>query len=142
MTDGENPSAASRTFLVESATPEGSCEPDRYTRCLGESRFAVRVSRAGEHGDARSRVVEVGGDESSLFFFFERENWEVLVKVLDGCAANGHVWVFGATATDLGYRISVTDTRTGSEAKYESEPGTPGAAITDTTAFGDACEED
>jgi hypothetical protein len=29
----------------------------------------------------------VGTDDSALFWFFEESNWEMLVKVLDGCSA-------------------------------------------------------
>ena len=65
--------------------------------------------------------------------------WEVLLKVLDGCALNGHVWVFGASTTDLGYVIRVTDTATGKVKEYRNEPGTPAAAITDAKAFPDGC---
>ena len=47
-----------------------------------------------------------------MFQFFEPDNWEMLIKVLDGCRTNGRIWVLGAATTDLGYRIVVTDTVT------------------------------
>ena len=84
-----------------------------------------------------------GTDDSALFHFFEPgDNWEVLVKVLDACSVNGHVWVFGASTTDLGYAIRITDTVTGEVKEYRNEAGTPAAAITDVTAFPDACRAD
>ncbi len=140
MTNGRDASSESRTFLVESASPRGTCEPDAYTRCLGHARFAVRVDwRAGDQ-TGRARVVEVGGDESSLFSFFDEGNWELLVKVLDGCAVNESFWVFGAAATDLDYRIVVTDTRAGLEMEYRQPPGGGARAVSDTNAFRGACE--
>ncbi len=65
----------------------------------------------------------------------------MLIKVLDGCALNGHVWVYGASTTDLGYRIRVTDTATGAGTvkEYRNEPGLPAPAITDATAFPGGC---
>ena len=47
----------------------------------------------------------------------------------------GHVWVYGASTTDLGYAIRVTDTVTGVVKEYGNEPGQPAPAITDAAAF-------
>ena len=134
--NGTDESTASLTFLVEAADPAGACEADGRTRCLRDSRYAVTVDWRRLDGEAgRGSVVREGSNDSGLFTFFGGENWEVLLKVLDGCALNGHVWVFGASTTDLGYVIRVTDTATGTVKEYRNEPGTPAAAITDVTAF-------
>ena len=92
---------------------------------------------AGESG--AGRVVDAGTSDSGLFQFFDPENWEVLIKVLDGCRTNGRIWVLGASTTDLGYRIRVTDTVTGESRSYVNEPGRPAPAIVDTQAFSGAC---
>ena len=66
----------------------------------------------------------------------------MLIKVLDGCALNGHVWTcsYGADRlTDLGYTIRVTDTVTGTVREYRNEPGLPAPAITDVSAFQQGC---
>ena len=139
VTDGERESTASRRFLVEASDPAGTCEADLQRRCLQDSRYSVAVEwwkADGESGPGR--VVREGTDDSALFWFFAPDNWEVLIKVLDGCAVNGNVWVFGASTTDLGYRIAVTDTKTGAVKEYRNEPGLPAPAITDSEAF-DAC---
>ncbi len=122
------------------SVPTDSCEPDAERACLQDSRFEVRTmwwQRDGPSGPAR--VAAAGTDDSGLFWFFDPDNWEILVKVLDGCSANGHFWVFGAATTDLGYRITVTDTATGRVRVYRHELGEPAAAITDSTAFADGC---
>jgi len=141
VSDGVEESEVSRTFLVEAAEPEGVCEHGEATRCLRNSRYGVAVDwfTAGGESGAGS-AVHAGTNDSGLFRFFDAENWEVLVKVLDGCASNGHVWVFAAATTDLGHAIRVTDTVTGAVREYRNEPGEPAAAITDVTAFPDACE--
>lgn len=64
-----------------------------------------------------------GTNDSGLFTFSNRENWDVLIKVLDGCSVNGHVWVYGASTTDFGYSTRVTDTLSGSVEEYRNEPG-------------------
>ncbi len=141
VSDGMRESTASRTFLVESSDPAGTCEADPETRCLQDSRYSVVVDWwNGEGHSGRGIVVHAGTNDSGLFRFFDRDNWEVLIKVLDGCALNGHVWVFGASTTDLGYLIRVTDTVTGTAKEYRNEPGLPAPAITDATAFAEGCE--
>ena len=134
-------STASRMFLVEAAAPAGTCEPDGETICLQDSRYEVSVEYQASDGELGvARVVHAGTNDSGLFSFFDRENWEVLVKVLDGCAVNDHTWVYAAATTDLGYSIRVTDTATGLSKEYRNETGTPAEAITDATAFSASCE--
>ena len=140
VSDGENESTVSRVFLIEASEPAGTCAPDEETRCLRDSRFAVEAEwSATDGGSGAARVVRAGTDESGLFSFFGPENWEVLIKVLDGCAINGHVWVYGASTTDLGYVIRVTDTATGAVREYRNEPGVPASAIVDGEAFPEGC---
>ncbi len=141
VSDGTVESTASLTFLVEAAEPAGACVADDRTLCLGDSRYAVTVewrTAGGESGAAR--VVHEGTNDSGLFHFFEPgDNWEVLIKVLDGCPVNGHVWMYAASTTDLGYTIEITDTATGMAREYRNEPGMPAPAITDVTAFAEGC---
>ena len=77
--------------------------------------------------------------DSGVFRFFDADNWEILIKVLDGCAVNGHHWVYGASTTDLGYAIRVRDTVTDDVKEYRNEAGRPAPAITDGKAFPDSC---
>ena len=91
-----------------------ACSPGAETLCLHDGRYEVRATwrtSAGESGSAQ--VVPQAGADSGLFRFFDAENWEILVKVLDACAVNDHYWVYAASTTDLGYAIRVTDTATG-----------------------------
>ena len=120
----------------------GTCRPDWTTLCLQDYRYQLRVEwwTAGSE-PASAVVVPKATNDSGLFRFYARENWEILVKVLDGCAVNGHHWVYGAATTDLGYQIRVTDTVTGEVRQYRNEPGRPAPAITDGEAFSAACGE-
>ena len=144
VSDGTDESTATLKFLVEASAPAGTCESDAATRCFQDSRFSVTMDWWTGDGDDRAegaaRVVSEGTNDSGLFYFFEPgANWEVLIKVLDGCSLNGHVWVYGASATTLGYSITVTDTVTGAEREYRNEEGTRAPAITDAVAFPDSC---
>ena len=141
--NGRDESTASLTFLVAASAPLGTCASDAQTVCLQDSRYAVRIEwRTADGASGAASVVHSGTNDSGLFRFFDSNNWEVLIKVLDGCALNGHVWVYGASTTDLGYAIRVTDTVTGAVKEYRNEPGLPAPAIVDGKAFPEGCRPD
>ena len=140
VSDGSSSDSASRTVLVEAAVPAGSCRFDAETLCLHDSRFEVKANWWSAGGDSGpGKVVYAGTSDSGMFQFFDLQNWEILIKVLDGCGINGRTWVLGAATSDLGYRIVVTDTVTGESRSYENEPGQPAPAIVDTRAFSEPC---
>lgn len=119
---------------------DGRCAVDENTVCLHDARYEVRVTwLAGNGRTGAARAAGSATEDAGLFWFFDPDNWEVLIKVLDGCRLNDHVWVYGASTTDLGYIIRVTDTATGLKKTYRNEPGVPAPAITDATAFPDGC---
>ncbi len=139
--DGERESTASLKFLVEAAHPAGTCEATATELCLRDSRYEVSLdwwTAAGPSGDAP--VVREGTNDSGLFRFFDEDNWEMLVKVLDGCNLNGRHWVYAASATNLGYALRVRDTVTDVVKEYRNEPGMPSPAVADGDAFAAACE--
>jgi hypothetical protein len=73
--------------------------------------------------------------DSGLFWFFDPGNVELLVKVVDGCALNGHHWVFAAGLTDVETEIAVRDRVAGREVRYRHPGGTPFDPVQDTAAF-------
>jgi hypothetical protein len=96
----------------------------------------VEVAWRDFDGNAgQGHVVPGAAADSGLFWFFGPQNWELLVKVLDGCAVNGHVWVFAAATTTVEHTLVVTDTLTGASARYDNPAGRPAPAVTDTLAF-------
>ena len=48
-----------------------------------------------------------GSSNSGLLWFFSSDNPEILVKVLNGCNQNGHMWVFVAPSTDQAFSLWV-----------------------------------
>ncbi|MCP4658396.1 MAG: hypothetical protein GY856_23525, partial [bacterium] len=107
---------------------------------LANHRFDVRVEwRDFAGSEGWGRVVPIQADDSGIFWFFDPENWEMLVKVLDGCALNGHYWIFAAATTNVEYTLRVTDALTGRSKSYFNPLGNAAAAITDTLALA-SCE--
>ena len=132
-------STSSRMFRVDAASPAGSCVPGPETACLQDSRFEIEVEWQGADGASNAaRVVHAGTNDSGLFSFFDRDNWEMLVKVLDGCSINGHHWVYAASATTQPFEISITDTETGEVYRYSKGADELGA-LADPAAFADSC---
>ncbi len=102
--------------------------------CLQGGRFDIAVTAHTADGDFPGRKAS-GNADSAVFSFFSADNWEMLVKVLDGCAINQNFWVFAASATDVGFTLTVTDRETAAEKTYTNRFGHPAQAITDSTAF-------
>lgn len=54
-----------------------------------------------------ARVSPLRTENSALYYFFDPQNWEINLKVLDGCAINGHYWVLASSSTDVRFRITM-----------------------------------
>lgn len=116
---------------------ESSCTPDEATLCLDDGRFKVTIDwRDFADVQGLGRLVDGGtSSDSGLFYFFEADNWEMLVKVINGCSFNNHYWVFAAATTNIEYNLRVVDTQTGAVFNSTNPLGMPSAALTDTGAF-------
>lgn len=110
-----------------------ACQPSERTLCLNDDRFKVEV----EFDDpAQSgQVADLKPDDTGFFFFTDPNNFEVLVKVLDGCGFNNNFWVFYASTTNVEYTMTVTDTQTSQIRTYSNPLGQASPAVTDTQAF-------
>ena len=88
----------------------------------------------GQSGTAR--LVQAPSNDSALFYFFSADNWELMVKVLDGCAINGAYWVFAAASTDVEYSVTIEDLENpGMPFSFGNRLGQPAAAITHLDVF-------
>jgi hypothetical protein len=97
-------------------------------------RFEVRVEfrdRFGGEGPGRPVALT---DDTGAFWFFEPDNLELMVKVLDGRPVNGRFWVFFGALSNVAYTVRVTDTFTQTERTYDNPQGTL-ASRADTAAF-------
>ena len=119
-------------FLI--GRPAPPCLPDGGALCLRGGRFRVEAAWNTGEASGAARGVELS-DGSGTFWFFSEDNLELDVKVLDGCALNGRFWVFAAGLTNVGVRLTVTDTATGERVEYRNPRGTAYAPVQDTGAL-------
>jgi calcineurin-like phosphoesterase family protein len=134
--DWEFLSAAGGSFADRGS---GGCHnpPDVVSLSLGQGRFKVEATWQDFDGNTGpARAAAPAADGSGLFWFFSPANWELLVKVIDACSLNDRWWVFAAGTTNVGYTLTVTDTRTGLTKRYENPRGRTSPTVTDTGAFG------
>ncbi len=123
-------------------TTEEVCTPGIYTLCLPtDNRFRVTahfqtVQGSGREGDAIAIPLDsLGTGNGGIFYFFNADNPEFLVKVLDGCAVNDHYWVFFAATTNIGFDLTVTDTATDTTKIYSNMDLSAAETVVDTSAF-------
>ena len=110
--------------------------PDDREICLQNDRFLVAIDNiSGPAPGGIATPVRTGSTDTGLFWFYNDRNWEVMIKVLNGCAINGHYWVFAGALTDQAYRIRVVRASDGATVTYTNELGNRARAIADTSAF-------
>ncbi len=122
--------------LVGQTAEMGTCVADSETFCLLEDRFEVTVDYR-DNTDATGPGVTTPfvTADSGVYYFFEANNWELLVKMVPGCIVTDHFWVFLAATTDQEFTVHVKDTITGAEKDYFNPLGTRAPAVTDLFAF-------
>ena len=121
---------------ADGAQPEGlSCAPGDHDLCLRGSRFRARIGWTDYAGRTGSGWAVPYATESGMFWFFDGDNIEFVVKVIDGCELNSRYWVYAAATTDVAYTLTVTDTLRDATQTYTNILGTASPAITDSSAF-------
>ena len=99
----------------------------------GAYRITARWSLAdGTFGTGRGSELTA---DTGTFWFFDPANVELVVKVLDACAVNGHRWVFAAGLTSVGVELEVEEVASGITQPYENPVDTPFLPVQDTGAF-------
>ena len=111
------------------------CQQDNETLCLlNDGRFRVDVDWRSSSSSGTGQVISSTFD-SGIFYFFNPNNQDLLVQLLDACSNNDHFWVFANASTNVEFDLRVTDTETGETRLYENELGQPAPPIQDTSAF-------
>ncbi|MEM7350651.1 MAG: penicillin acylase family protein [Acidobacteriota bacterium] len=114
---------------------EPTCAPGPTVLCFQNNRFQATIDWTAPASVGMGRSVAFSSDASGNFYFFDPVNWEILVKVLNGCSINNHYWVFASAATDVGWTLTIEDTETGQIWSGSNPLGQRSPAITDTEAF-------
>jgi len=112
-----------------------TCTPDGTTLCLQNGRFEVTLTYV-DGGTNNGNAVALS-NESGTFWFFNSQNAEVLVKVLDGTSINDHYWLYHSAMTSLAYTLTVSDLTTGITKTY-SKPAGEFCGHGDTTTFAES----
>lgn len=109
------------------------CVADGASACLA-SRFRLTVNWRDFQDRTGVGTVSPVTEDTSRVWFFSRDNTELLVKILDGRAINGHWWVFFGSLTNVEFTLTVDDTMTGEQVEYVN-PLRNFASRGDTRAF-------
>ena len=97
-----NALGASETAVFEVTPPASSL----YLR---QGRFVVTATFTLPGSVATSARAIPLSDKAGFFWFFDSANVELVVKILDGTALNGHNWVFISSLTDVVFTVTVRD---------------------------------
>ena len=103
-----------RTIVVSPPGPTLRLLDDRFEVF---ARFFPRESTLPHLASARPLT-----ERSGVLWFFERENAELTVKLVDGRVVNDRFWLFVASLTDLGYEVVVRDYGAPGGASAEDPP--------------------
>jgi hypothetical protein len=109
------------------------CSAAATSLCLAADRFRLDATFGAGPQSAPAHPVPLTSDTGALWFF-DQANPELVVKILDGTAVNGHQWLFYGSLTDVEFDLTVTDTITGQQRLYHNPAGTL-ASLADTEAF-------
>lgn len=132
-----SPSTQTVTILDDDEEVEpGPCVEDGNALCLLGDRFRVRVMFTPPGGVEQPANAIPFTDRAGMFWFFNENNIEMLVKMQNACVAPfNRYWVFYAATTNVAFRVVVTDTEAGLPKRYSNPQGTVAPPVADTEAF-------
>ena len=123
------------THARSSRSSTAACTADATKLCLAGGRFEVSATfetAQGQSGAAQTAAITA---DTGYLWFFDQDNVEVLIKVLDACVINQRFWVFAGGLTDVKVVLTVRDSVTGQVRTYTNPLGTAFQPIQDTGAF-------
>ncbi|HEV7516111.1 MAG TPA: trypsin-like serine protease [Thermoanaerobaculia bacterium] len=123
------------TLYTARTVPPGPCVPSATAMCLTGGRFKVEVTWRTPDGLTGAAHTLPLTDNSGYVWFFNPDNVEAIVKVLNACSISGRYWFFAGGLTNVETVITVTDTQAGIVRTYSNPQGTAFAPIQDTAAF-------
>lgn len=128
----EVPAGAVATAYATGLVADGFADRTLY---LADGRFRIEVAWTDFEGNSGPGLVSpFRTGDTGIFYFFDRDNLELSVKVLDGRPINSAFWVFYASLTNVQFELTVSDTASGSLRTYFNDSGRF-ASNGDTGAF-------
>lgn len=128
------------SFGGASCSSTAACVRTSNYACLGNGRFEVWVGWATSSTNGYGSVMSFGGQraestDSVFYSFFNGTNFEIGLKVLNGCGVNNKFWVFIGGLTNQAWEVHVRDTLTGATKIYSNPLGHVTTTVTDTSAL-------
>lgn len=118
--------------------PPGGCVPSPGELCLQNGRFRVTATWGDFTGGEGTATGVPFGDDSGLFWFFDDQNLELAIKVIDACSFNDRFWIYAAGLTNLAITLQVEDTQHDVGWEHSNILGAPFPPVLDSSAF-DTC---
>jgi hypothetical protein len=135
VTDAQHPQLMDEAVVNVGAVP---CAANAL--CLQGGRYEITVQwRAHDASTGIGHPIPLT-NETGAFWFFADDNYELMVKVHDGCELNNRFWFYAAGLTDVLVTVHVKDTLGGFERTYTNPLGTPFEPVGDTETFQCICE--
>lgn len=115
---------ASGRELWAVGTEPSACTASGTTLCLGSGRFRATIQWTDFAANSDTGHAVPLSDDTGAFWFFDAQNLEAMVKVIDGRETNGHFWVFYGALTNVAFELTVEDLVTGASKTYSNPLGT------------------
>jgi ELWxxDGT repeat protein len=131
------PDVGQELFAFDRSLLVRPCVESHTTACLQGGRFEVEAEWTDPaNGEVSAAKLADTTDDTAVLWFFEPDNLEVAIKVLDGRAINDHHWVYGSGLTDLRVRLTVRDVESGEVRVFHRAAGET-CGFADIEAFHD-----
>jgi hypothetical protein len=122
-------------FLTGSPAQPTACTQNATTICLADGRFAVSATwRTNDGMSGNGQAVRLTTD-TGYFTFFNANNVEAVIKLINACTFNQRFWVFAGGLTNVNVVITVRDTKNGTVKTYTNPANTAFQPVQDTSAF-------
>jgi hypothetical protein len=123
------------TAFIRDDDSAQDCLPSFAVLCASKGRFEITLTwRRPDGTTGLGGAVPLSGD-SGYFWFFDPDNVELAVKVLDACSDFGAYWFFAAGLTNVETTITVRDTKSDEIRTYTNDQGRAFVPVLDTGAF-------
>jgi hypothetical protein len=103
--------------------------------CLQQGRFKADLEWADANGLQGRGMGFPQTDNSGVFWFLDPRHAQSLIKLVNGCDANGHYWLQFESSTNVSWELTITDTQTDQVRTYSKPVDQREPPILDTQAF-------
>ncbi|MYD24030.1 MAG: hypothetical protein F4X04_17620 [Holophagales bacterium] len=130
--NGSGRSPSNAVTIVLPSTDFSDCEP-REPLITFDHGYTVSMCVEYRNGEGElvkedAKDYNLESRESGILYFFDKDNAEVLVKVLDTCRISDYIWVYVAPVTTLAFNLQIENVATGQTWEHRNPRGGGDAA--------------